>query len=96
MKHFPLLQVHKMWQRRIYKLKIELKIVSIIQVFRGNLPVNIFLMDDCWLEENNLKIPRFDQILSKPGFPMPYVVIFFAFNFVRWEMVVHFIDIDEI
>ena len=40
-------RVHKMWQRRIYKLKIDLKIVSIIQVFRGNLPVNIFLMDDC-------------------------------------------------
>lgn len=28
-----------------------------------------------------------------PGFPTSYVVIFFIFNELRWEVIVHFIDI---
>ena len=33
---------------------------------------------------------------TEPGFPMPYVVVFFCVQLLRWETIVHFVDIGGI
>ena len=34
--------------------------------------------------------------LSQPGFPTPYVVVFFVFDYLMWKMIVWFVDIGGI
>jgi hypothetical protein len=63
----------------------------------------------CWSSNNqegevrvgipitDLTLPHIGVCLkSGHGFPLAYVVVFIAFHDLRWEVIVHFVDIDGV